>query len=65
MNAWLREHATRAHATYADYFAVMSDGKGGMRDGLSSDHVHPTEAGYAAMGPVAEAALLRALSVRH
>jgi hypothetical protein len=57
LNAWLKDHARRVHATYADYFAVMSDGNGGMRDGLSSDHVHPTEAGYAIMRPVAEAAL--------
>jgi lysophospholipase L1-like esterase len=32
-----------------------------MRDGLASDHVHPTAAGYAAMQPVAEAAIARAL----
>jgi lysophospholipase L1-like esterase len=42
-------------ATYADYVAVLSDGQGAMREGLSFDHVHPTEAGYAAMRPVAEA----------
>jgi lysophospholipase L1-like esterase len=60
LNAWLKVHATRAHATYADYFSAISDGSGGMRQGLSSDHVHPTEAGYTAMRPVAEAALLRA-----
>ena len=60
LNAWLRDHARRAHATYADYFSVLAEAGGGMRAGLSSDHVHPTEAGYAAMRPVAEAALLRA-----
>jgi lysophospholipase L1-like esterase len=64
MNAWLKDHATHTRATYADYSAVLSDGNGAMRDGLSFDHVHPTEAGYAAMGPVAEAALRRALSAR-
>jgi lysophospholipase L1-like esterase len=64
LNAWLKDHAKRVHATYADYFAVMTDGKGGMRDGLSTDHVHPTEAGYAAMRPLAEAALLRASNAR-
>jgi GDSL-like Lipase/Acylhydrolase family len=65
LNAWLRDHARRVHATYADYFAVLSDGSGGMREGLSSDHVHPTEAGYAAMRPVAEAAIKCASSARH
>lgn len=61
LNAWLKDHAQRVQATYADYFAVMADDQGGMLDGLSYDHVHPTEAGYAAMRPVAEAALRRAL----
>lgn len=65
MNAWLKGHAARTRATYADYFAVLSDGQGAMRDGLAFDHVHPTEAGYAAMRPVAEAALRRALSTGH
>lgn len=65
MNGWLKDHATRTHATYADYFAVLSDGSGAMREGLSFDHVHPTEAGYAAMRPVAEAALRRALTAAH
>jgi lysophospholipase L1-like esterase len=65
MNAWLKDHATRTHATFADYSTVLSDGSGAMREGLSFDHVHPTEAGYAAMGPVAEVALRRALSARH
>ena len=65
MNAWLKDHTTRTRATFADYSAVLSDGNGAMRDGLSFDHVHPTEAGYAAMGPVAETALRRALSATH
>jgi lysophospholipase L1-like esterase len=65
MNAWIKDHAARTHATFADYSAVLSDGNGAMREGLSFDHVHPTEAGYAAMAPVAEAALRRALSARH
>jgi len=65
LNTWMMAQAQRLQATYADYFAVMADGKGGMLDGLSSDHVHPTEAGYATMRPVAEAALARALRARN
>ncbi|RZM36100.1 MAG: GDSL family lipase, partial [Sphingomonas sp.] len=34
----------------------------GMRDGLSSDHVHPTPAGYAVMAPIAERAFKAALA---
>jgi lysophospholipase L1-like esterase len=65
LNGWLKEHAQRVRATYADYFAAMAGGNGGMRAGLSYDHVHPTEEGYAVMRPVAEAALLRASNARH
>ena len=61
MNAWLVDYTRRTHAVYADYFTLLADGRGDMRDGLASDHVHPTAAGYAAMQPVAEAAIARAL----
>jgi lysophospholipase L1-like esterase len=61
LNTWLRAQARRADAVYADYFTALSDGKGGMRAGLSYDHVHPTEQGYAAMRPVAEQAIAAAL----
>jgi lysophospholipase L1-like esterase len=64
LNAWLKAHARRIQATYADYFSALADGNAGMRDGLSSDHVHPTAAGYALMRPVAEAALRQAARAR-
>jgi lysophospholipase L1-like esterase len=39
----------------------MADERGGMRAGISSDGVHPTEAGYRIMAPLAEAAIAKAL----
>ena len=39
----------------------MADAGGAMKPGLSSDGVHPTEAGYAVMAPLAEAAIAQAL----
>jgi lysophospholipase L1-like esterase len=60
INAWLKAYCARAGATYADYFSAMSDGKGGMKNGLAYDGVHPTEAGYSVMDPIAEAALREA-----
>lgn len=62
LNEWLRDYARRAGAVYADYHGAMSNGHGGMRPGLASDEVHPTPAGYAAMRPVAEAALRAAVT---
>ena len=62
MNAWLKAYAVRAGCIHADYWSAMKDNGLGMRGGLSSDHVHPTRAGYAVMAPVAEAAIKRALA---
>lgn len=57
LNQWLRDYARQVGAVYADYHGALSNGRGGMRPGLASDEVHPTAEGYAAMAPVAEAAL--------
>ena len=56
MNAWLRTYAARVGATYADYWTALHDG-GALRREWSSDGVHPNEAGYAVMAPVAERAI--------
>jgi lysophospholipase L1-like esterase len=63
MNAWLKSYAAATGSTYADYWtALVQPGTTGMREGLSSDHVHPTPAGYAVMAPVAERAFEAALA---
>ena len=61
LNRWIKDYAAKTGAGYADYYAVVDDGKGGMRADYSEDGVHPNEKGYAAMRPVAEAALAQAL----
>jgi lysophospholipase L1-like esterase len=63
LNAWLQAYAARAGAVYADYWTATHDGLG-FREGLAYDGVHPGEAGYAAMAPVAEAAIRKALALR-
>ncbi len=64
MNAWLKDYAARAGCVYADYWSALRQVNGlGMRDGLSSDHVHPTKAGYDVMTPVAERAIGQALAL--
>ena len=61
MNAWLKDYAARTGATYADYWHVLHDGDA-LRADYGTDGVHPNEAGYAAMAPVAEAAIKAALA---
>ncbi|HEX8445580.1 MAG TPA: GDSL-type esterase/lipase family protein [Sphingomonas sp.] len=62
MNGWLRAYAAATGSTYADYWTALKGDGLGMREGLSSDHVHPTVAGYAVMAPVAERAFKAALA---
>jgi len=61
LNAWLRSYATAHGATYLDYFSSLADERQGMKSNLASDGVHPTEAGYEVMAPLAERAIADAL----
>ena len=62
VNQWLKEYCASEHLVFLDYYGAMSDAKGAMKPGLASDGVHPTGAGYAIMGPLAEAAIAEALA---
>jgi lysophospholipase L1-like esterase len=57
MNDWLRGYAKEIGAVYADYATALTDAKGNVIPDLAKDEVHPTAAGYAAMRPIAEAAI--------
>ena len=61
MNEWLRSYAKSIGAKYADYAAALTDAKGDVKVERAKDEVHPTAAGYAAMRPIAEAAIRQAL----
>jgi lysophospholipase L1-like esterase len=57
LNEWMRGYAKQIGAKYADYAAVLTDANGQVKPEFAKDEVHPTPAGYAAMRPVAEAAI--------
>jgi lysophospholipase L1-like esterase len=61
LNKWMKDYARTHGAVYLDYHSAMSDARGGMRDGLSTDGVHPNETGYKLMAPLAEKAIAEAL----
>jgi lysophospholipase L1-like esterase len=61
INAWMKQYAAEHGDVYLDYFSAMTDDKGLLRSELSGDDLHPTAAGYAIMGPLAEAAIQQAL----
>jgi lysophospholipase L1-like esterase len=62
LNRWMKDYAARAGETYLDYHSAMADARGGLPKELASDEVHPTEAGYRIMAPLAEQAIARALA---
>lgn len=64
LNRWLRSYAERNGLIYIDYYALLQDGKLGIKDGLSNDGLHPNRRGFEAMTPLARAAIARALKRR-
>jgi len=64
LNKWIKNYAAKHGHVYVDYHSATSDSRGGMRPELASDGVHPTEAGYRVMTPLAEAAIEKALRAR-
>lgn len=62
LNAWMKRYAAAAGATYLDYHGAMVDARGGLPAALSGDGVHPNQAGYRVMAPLAEAAIAAALA---
>jgi lysophospholipase L1-like esterase len=61
LNAWMKAYAARVGAVYLDYHTAMADERQGLRSDLTRDGVHPTEAGYRVMAPLAEKAIAEAL----
>ena len=64
LNTWLEAYAESEDLVYLDYFTAMADERNGLPAELSDDGVHPSEAGYRVMAPLAEAAIRRALQSR-
>ena len=62
VNQWMKGYCEGHGCVYADYHSAMSDEKGAMKEGLSTDGIHPNEAGYAVMEPIAKAAIQQALA---
>jgi lysophospholipase L1-like esterase len=61
LNAWMRDYAASHDVVYLDYHTAMTDARHGLKAELTEDGVHPNEAGYRVMAPLAEQAIARAL----
>ena len=61
LNAWLKNYCAAHDLIYLDYFPAMVDQQGLLRKDLATDGLHPNDAGYKIMAPLAEAAIEKAL----
>lgn len=61
MNAWLKSYAAEKGAFIADFYSATVDSEGFLRDGITTDGLHPNAQGYELMAPVVSAAIEQAL----
>jgi lysophospholipase L1-like esterase len=61
LNDWMKGYAATNGHVYLDYWPATADQRGMLKTELSEDDLHPNQKGYDAMGPLAEAAIQRAL----
>ncbi len=65
LNAWLADYARTQHLVFLDYYPALATPEGAMRPELAIDKaVHPNDAGYAIMQPLAGQAIAKALAQR-
>lgn len=66
LNRWLYDYCSDPQngCIYLEYFGAMVDEGGHLQKELSYDGLHPNEAGYKIMAPLAEAAIEKALAVQ-
>jgi lysophospholipase L1-like esterase len=64
LNAWMKDYAAKNGLVYLDYYTAMLDDKQALKQELTYDGLHPNEAGYNLVGPLAEKAIATALANR-
>jgi len=62
LNSWLKEYCAKNRIVYLDYFSAMVDDKGLLKSELADDGLHPNDAGYKTMVPLAKAAIAKAVA---
>jgi lysophospholipase L1-like esterase len=65
LNTWLKAYAAKNGFVYLDYYSAMIDERKMFKRELTYDGLHPRNAGYEVMGPLAEKAITQALHKGH
>lgn len=61
LNAWIKTYAAKHKFVYLDYYPAMLDDQGAFKKELTYDGLHPNDAGYEIMEPLAAKAITAAL----
>ncbi|MGA8027547.1 MAG: SGNH/GDSL hydrolase family protein [Bryobacteraceae bacterium] len=64
LNTWIKEYCARHQLVYLDYYSAMLDENKMLKKDLTYDGLHPNDAGYEVMGPLASKAIETALGKR-
>lgn len=62
LNAWIKDYCAKNGFVYLDYYSAMLDDSKMLKKDLTFDGLHPNEAGYEVMGPLALQAIQAALA---
>ncbi len=62
LNAWIKGYTTLNHHGYLDYYSAMVGENGMLKKELTVDCLHPNDAGYALIQPLAQRAIDTALA---
>lgn len=61
LNEWMKAYCKKNKLVYLDYYAAMLDEAKLLKKELTNDGLHPNDAGYAVMEPLAEKAIAEAM----
>jgi lysophospholipase L1-like esterase len=61
LNTWIQEYARAHKLVYLDYYSALIDDQKMLKKDLTYDGLHPNDAGYDAIAPLASDAIRRAL----
>ncbi len=62
LNKWMQEFCAQNGLVYLDYYSALIDDHKMLKQECTYDGLHPNEAGYAVMSPLAAQAIAKALS---
>jgi lysophospholipase L1-like esterase len=62
LDAWIKDYVAKNGLVYLDYYSALVDDHGMFKKELTYDGLHPNDAGYEVMAPLASQAIATALS---